>query len=613
LNQESRKQKIHSVESSNEDLSSNRVRQFSIETSAVGKNAMAKNVAELLLETLALAGVERIYGLCGDSLNGITDSIRRQKKIQWVHLRHEETAAFAAGAEAHLTGKLAVCAGSCGPGNLHLINGLYDCHRSRVPVLAIAAQIPSQEIGSGYFQETRPEHLFAQCSHYCELVSHPEQMPRVLEIAMQTAISRRGVAVVAIPGDIALLTATVASPRLHFAPPKPTVRPSDEEIETLAKLLNDSKKITILGGAGCAGAHAELVALAGKLNAPIVHAMRGKEFIEYDNPFDVGMTGLLGFSSGYHAMMNCDLLFMIGTDFPYQQFFPKDAQVVQIDVRGEQLGRRTKVDYGYVGDTQATLKALLPKLKQNSYDKHLKSSLEHYKKARKDLDELAAPGSGKNPVHPQYVVKVLDELAEKDAIFSCDVGTPTVWAARYLTMNGKRRLLGSFNHGSMANALPQAIGAQASHSGRQVITLSGDGGLAMLMGDLLSLRQLATPVKVIVFKNNSLAFVELEMKAAGIVDFGTDLQNPNFAKMAEAVGLLGLTAETPDQVRPMIAQALKHKGPALVEVLVSRQELSMPPTITLEQMKGFSLFALKAVLSGRGDEIVDLAKVNLFR
>ena len=574
---------------------------------------MAKNVAELLLETLALAGVERIYGLCGDSLNGITDSIRRQKKIQWVHLRHEETAAFAAGAEAHLTGKLAVCAGSCGPGNLHLINGLYDCHRSRVPVLAIAAQIPSQEIGSGYFQETRPEHLFAQCSHYCELVSHPEQMPRVLEIAMQTAISRRGVAVVAIPGDIALLTATVASPRLHFAPPKPTVRPSDEEIETLAKLLNDSKKITILGGAGCAGAHAELVALAGKLNAPIVHAMRGKEFIEYDNPFDVGMTGLLGFSSGYHAMMNCDLLFMIGTDFPYQQFFPKDAQVVQIDVRGEQLGRRTKVDYGYVGDTQATLKALLPKLKQNSYDKHLKSSLEHYKKARKDLDELAAPGSGKNPVHPQYVVKVLDELAEKDAIFSCDVGTPTVWAARYLTMNGKRRLLGSFNHGSMANALPQAIGAQASHSGRQVITLSGDGGLAMLMGDLLSLRQLATPVKVIVFKNNSLAFVELEMKAAGIVDFGTDLQNPNFAKMAEAVGLLGLTAETPDQVRPMIAQALKHKGPALVEVLVSRQELSMPPTITLEQMKGFSLFALKAVLSGRGDEIVDLAKVNLFR
>jgi pyruvate dehydrogenase (quinone) len=574
---------------------------------------MAKKVAELLVETLAGAGVERIYGLCGDSLNGITDAIRTQKQIQWIHVRHEETAAFAAGAEAHLTGKLAVCAGSCGPGNLHLINGLYDCHRSRVPVLAIAAQIPSQEIGSGYFQETHPEHLFAECSHYCEPVSNPEQMPRVLEIAIQTAISRRGVSVVTIPGDIALQTATTTLPRLHFPPPKPTVRPSDEEIEALAKLLNQSKKITILGGAGCAGAHAELIALAGKLNSPIVHAMRGKEFIEYDNPFDVGMTGLLGFSSGYHAMMNCELLLMIATDFPYQQFFPKDAKIVQIDVRGEQLGRRTKVDYGYVGDTQATLRALLPKLKQNNHDKHLRNSLEHYRKARKDLDDLATAKAGGKLIHPQYVVRMLDELAADDAIFSCDVGTPTVWAARYLTMNGRRRLMGSFNHGSMANALPQAIGAQSSHPGRQVVTLSGDGGLAMLMGDLLSLRQLDTPIKIVVFKNNSLAFVELEMKAAGIVDFGTDLRNPNFAKMAESMGLLGLTAETPDQVRPMLAQALQHKGPALVEVLVSRQELSMPPTITLEQMKGFSLFALKAVLSGRGDEIVDLAKVNLFQ
>jgi pyruvate dehydrogenase (quinone) len=572
-----------------------------------------KSVADLLVETLAQAGIQRVYGVSGDSLNGITDSIRRQKHIQWIHVRHEETAAFAAGAEAHLTGKLAVCAGSCGPGNLHLINGLYDCHRNRVPVLAIAAQIPSNEIGSGYFQETHPEHLFAQCSHFCELVSHPEQMPRVLEIAIQTALSRGGVSVVTIPGDVALQAATVDSPRLHFPPPKPTVRPSDEEIDTLARVLSESKKITILGGAGCAGAHAELIALAGKLNAPIVHAMRGKEFIEYDNPFDVGMTGLLGFSSGYHAMMNCDLLLMIGTDFPYQQFFPKDAKIAQIDIRGEQLGRRSKVDYGFVGDTQATLRALLPKLKQKDDDTHLKASVEHYRKARKDLDELATPGSGGKPIHPQYVVRMLNELAAEDAIFSCDVGTPTVWAARYLTMNGKRRLLGSFNHGSMANALPQAIGAQASHPGRQVVTLSGDGGLAMLMGDLLSLRQLETPVKIVVFKNNALAFVELEMKAAGIVDYGTDLENPNFAKMAEAAGLLGLTAETRDQVRPMIAQALKHEGPALIEVPVSRQELSMPPTITIEQMKNFSLFALKAVLSGRGDEIVDLAEVNLFR
>jgi pyruvate dehydrogenase (quinone) len=573
----------------------------------------AKSVSDLLVQTLAAAGVERIYGVSGDSLNGITDSIRRQKQIQWIHMRHEEAAAFAAGAEAHLTGKLAVCAGSCGPGNLHLINGLYDCHRSRVPVLAIAAQIPSNEIGSSYFQETHPEHVFAQCSHYCELISRPEHMPRILEIAIQTATSRRGVSVVSIPGDVALLNSVEDGPRLHFLPPKPSICPSGEEIETLANLLNGSRNITILAGAGCAGAHTELTQLAAKLNAPIVHAMRGKEFIQYDNPYDVGMTGLLGFSSGYRAMMTCDLLLMIGTDFPYQQFFPKDATIVQIDIRGEQLGRRTKVDYGFVGDTKTTLLSLLPKLRQNKHEKHLKASLEDYQKARKGLNELATDGSGKKPIHPQYVVRLLDELAADDAIFSCDVGTPTIWAARYLTMNGKRRLLGSFNHGSMANALPQAIGAQVSHPGRQVVSLSGDGGLAMLLGDLLSLRQLRAPVKIIVFKNESLAFVELEMKSAGLVDFGTDLQNPNFAKLAEAAGLLGLTAETPDQVRPMILQALEHDGPALIEVPVSRQELSMPPTITYEQAKGFGLFALKAVLSGHGDEIVDLAKINLLR
>ena len=572
-----------------------------------------KNVAELLVDVLAESGVRQIYGVSGDSLNGITDAMRRREQPRWIHVRHEETAAFAAGAEAHLTGQLAVCAGSCGPGNLHLINGLYDCHRSRVPVLAIAAQIPSPEIGSGYFQETHPEHLFAQCSHYCELVSQPEQMPRVLEIAMQTALSRRGVSVIALPGDVALRDAVEQQPRLRFSEPKPKVCPSDDEITMLAQVLNQSKKITIFGGAGCAGAHAELIEVARMLNAPIVHAMRGKEFIEYDNPFDVGMTGLLGFSSGYHAMMNCEVLLMIGTDFPYQQFFPKDATIIQIDLRGEQLGRRTKLDYGFIGDTKTTLQELLPKLEQNKNDEHLKASLEHYQKARKGLDELASGDGNRKPIHPQYVVRVLDELAAKDAIFSCDVGTPTIWAARYLTMNGQRRLMGSFNHGSMANALPQAMGAQVSYPGRQVVSLSGDGGLAMLMGDLLSLRQLGLPVKIIVFKNDSLAFVELEMKAAGILDFGTDLHNPDFAKMAEAAGLLGLTADTPDQVRPMLTQALQHNGPALIEVAVSRQELSMPPTITLEQMKGFSLFMLKAVLSGRGDESIDLAKVNLFR
>jgi pyruvate dehydrogenase (quinone) len=572
-----------------------------------------KRVADVLVDTIIAAGVKRVYGLVGDSLNGVTDSIRPRKDLQWVPVRHEETAAFAAGAEAHLTGQLSVCAGSCGPGNLHLINGLYDCHRSRVPVLAIAAQIPSEEIGSGYFQETHPEHLFAQCSHYCELISQPEQMPRVLEIAMQTAIARRGVSVVALPGDIALRGAVEEEPRLHFPPPKPTVCPADDEIEALAKVLNDSEKITILAGAGCAGAHAELIALGGKLNAPIVHALRGKEFIEYDNPFDVGMTGLLGFSSGYFAMMNCNTLLMIGTDFPYQQFFPKHATVIQIDIRGEQLGRRTKLDYGLVGDTKVTLQALLPKLKQNADAKHLKLSLEHYRKARKALDELATEGSERKGSHPQFVARRISELAQEDAIFTCDVGTPTIWASRYLRMNGKRRLLGSFVHGSMASALPQAIGAQLATQDRQVITMSGDGGVSMLMGDLLTLRQLNLPVKVVVFRNDSLAFVELEMKAGGLLDFGVELRNPDFAALAESAGLLGLKAETAQDVRPMLQQAFKHDGPALVEVLVHRQELSMPPTITLEQATGFGLFMLKAVLSGRGDEIVDLAKVNLFR
>jgi len=572
-----------------------------------------KTVAHLLVDVLAEAGVRRIYGVSGDSLNGVTDSIRATGLIDWVHMRNEEVAAFAAGAEAHLTGRLAVCAGSCGPGNLHLINGLYDCHRNRVPVLAIAAQIPSAEMGSGYFQETHPEHLFQQCSHYCELVSQSEQMPRVLEIAIQTAISRRGVAVVIIPGDVALREAVVTKPQLRFSSPNSKVCPSDDELDAVAAVVNKSTKTTILGGAGCAGAHDELIELAGKLKAPIVHAMRGKEFIEYDNPFDVGMTGLLGFSSGYYAMETSDVLLMVGTDFPYRQFYPEGATVVQIDVRGEQIGRRTKVDYALIGDAKTTISALLPRLVENQNDAHLKRSVEHYRKARAQLDELTMEGGAKKPTHPQYVTRIIDELASKDAIFSCDVGTPTIWAARYLRMTGKRRLLGSFNHGSMANALPQAIGAQVSHPGRQVISLSGDGGLAMLMGDLLTLRQLRAPVKVIVFRNDALAFVELEMKSAGFLEFGTDLNNPSFAKMAEAAGLLGLTAETPDQVRPMIEQALRHDGPALVEAVVSRQELSIPPTITAAEAKGFTLFLLKAVLSGRGDEIVDLAKVNLFR
>ena len=575
---------------------------------------MAKRtVAEQLVETLAATGVSRIYGLAGDSLNGVTDSIRKHANMRWIHVRHEETAAFAAGADAHLTGQLAVCAGSCGPGNLHLINGLYDCHRSRVPVLALAAHIPSQEIGSGYFQETRPEHLFKECSHYCETVTEPQQLQRTLEIAIQTAISKRGVSVIVLPGTVALKEAVGQGLYRRFPEPKPHISPADGELDVLADLLNESSKVTILGGAGCAGAHAELIDLASKLKAPIVHALRGKEFIEYDNPYDVGMTGLLGFSSGYYAMMNCDTLLMLGTDFPYQQFFPEKAKIVQIDIRGEQIARRTKVDLGLVGDVKTTLTELLPKIDAKPEGEHLEACLSHYKKARKGLDDLATGEPGRKPIHPQYVARVLDEVAAVDAIFACDVGTPTIWAARYLSMNGQRRLLGSFTHGSMASALPQAIGAQAAFPARQVVTLSGDGGLAMLMGDLLTLKQLRLPVKLVVFNNGSLGFVELEMKAAGFLDFATDLENPNFAKMAEAAGIRGFKVETPEQLRPALTEALAYDGPALIDVLVNRQELSMPPTLQLEQMIGFSLYMVKAVLSGRGDEVLDLTKSNLFR
>jgi pyruvate dehydrogenase (quinone) len=574
---------------------------------------MAKKVAEVFVDTLLQAGVSRVYGVVGDSLNGLTNTIRQRKEIDWLHVRNEEAGAFAAGAEAHLTGKIAVCAGSCGPGNMHLINGLYDCHRSRVPVLAIAAQVPSQEIGSGYFQETHPEHLFKDCSYYCELVSQAEQMPRVLGIAMRTAIAKRGVAVVVIPGDVLARECSAAALALGIHDSASVVRPSDNELRQAAEILNRAQKVTILGGAGCEGAHDELVALAGRLKAPIVHALRGKEFIEYDNPYDVGMTGLLGFSSGYHAMMNCDVLLMLGTDFPYPQFFPKKAKIIQVDLRGEQIGRRTPVDLGLIGSVKDTLDALSPMLNDKADRAYLDVCLGHYKEARKGLDELATGEPGRTPIHPQYVAKVIDELATEDAVFTCDVGTPTVWAARYLHMNGKRRLLGSFTHGSMANALPQAIGAQASYPGRQVISLSGDGGVAMLLGEVLTLRQLNLSVKLVVFNNSSLGFVELEMKAAGLVDYGTDLVNPNFAQLAESAGILGVRVEKPEDLRAAVSRAFEHDGPALIEVLVNRQELSMPPTITVEQALGFSLYMVRAVFSGRGDEVIDLAKTNLFR
>jgi pyruvate dehydrogenase (quinone) len=565
-----------------------------------------------LIDTLVESGVKRIYGITGDSLNALADATHRNRHLQWVHVRHEEVAAFAAGAEAHLTQQLAVCAGSSGPGNLHLINGLYDCQRSRVPVLAIAAQIPSTELGTGYFQETHPEHIFEECSHYRALVSDPDQLPRVLKVAVETALSKRGVSVVILPGDIAWKKVDAPVERLPISPAASHVRPSDAQIIELAQTLNASSNITILAGAGCAGAHEELVALAAQLQAPIVHAMRGKEFIEYENPYDVGMTGLLGFASGYYAMKNADVLLMLGTDFPYVQFYP-EATTIQIDERQEQLGRRTRVHLGLVGDVKQTLKLVQPLLESKASDLHLKRALRHYADTRRELDDLAQPGSDERSIHPQYLARSLSELAEPDAIFTCDVGTPTIWAARYLKMNGKRRLLGSFTHGSMANALPQAIGAQLTHPDRQVISLSGDGGLAMLLGDLATLKQYQLPIKVIVFNNQALAFVELEMMAAGLIQNNTELENPDFAALARSIGIAGFRVEHPDELAPVLEASLRTPEPALIDVHVRRFELSMPPHITLDQVKGFGLFAMKAVLSGKTSELIDLARTNLWR
>jgi pyruvate dehydrogenase (quinone) len=571
---------------------------------------MPRTIADLMAETLNVAGVKRIYGVVGDSLNGFTDSLRRQKKIDWVHMRHEEAAAFAAGAEAHLTGELAVCAGSCGPGNLHLINGLFDCHRSRVPVLAIAAHIPSAEIGGSYFQATHPEQLFAECAHYVELVSNVDQMPRILEKAIRIAVARRGVSVVVVPGDVALL-ATDAKVAGWLAPRPPVVRPSDADIDSLAALLNDGERITLMCGAGCAGAHARIIELAGKLNAPIVHSLRGKEHVEYDNPFDVGMTGLIGFASGYAAMKECDTLLLLGTDFPYRQFYPEGARIAQVDIRAESLGNRCHLALGVVGDVGATVAALLPKLRNKTDRTFLDAALAHYRKARGALDELAEGRAGGNVIHPQYLSRLVSEIADDDAIFTCDVGTPTVWAARYIKMNGKRRLIGSFNHGSMANAMLQTIGAQATYPARQVISMSGDGGFSMMMGDFISLSQLGLPVKVIVLNNGTLGFVEMEMKASGFVDTDTQLKNPNFAAMAEAMGIHGVRVEDPRKLEGALSEALAHKGPALVDVVSARQELAMPPAATLDQAFHFSLFMARAVMDGRAKELIDLARTNL--
>lgn len=577
---------------------------------------MKKTISDSIIEALLNAGITRVYGIVGDSLNAVLDSIRRSGKIEWISVRHEEVAAFAAGADAEMKGSIAVCAGSSGPGNMHLINGLYDCHRNRVPVLAIAAQIPSDEVGSDYFQETDPKFLFQECSHYCEVINSSKQMPRIVTMALQTAIAEDGVSVLVLPGDVAELEDDNKMPEQVLYPSNPVTIPSAEELEALASYLNNEKngkRITLLCGKGCAGAHKSLMELSGKLQSPMVVALGGKEYLEYDNPYYAGLNGLIGYASGYEAMMNCDILLMLGTDFPYRQFYPKDAVVLQVDIEAKHLGRRTNLTYGVCGDVKQTVESLMPLLDEGRDSAHLKKSIEKYDGVREDLNELAVDENGRKPIHPQYLTKLVSDLASDDAVFTSDVGTPIVWAARYLQMNGQRRLLGSFNHGTMANALPQAIGAQVSSPERQVISLSGDGGLSMLMGDLITLRQHNLPVNVVVYNNSSLGFVELEMKAAGYLETGTGLDNVNFAALAESLGIKGIRVEDPADLESAVSEALNHEGPVVLDVIVNRQELSLPPKITFDQAHGFSLWMMKAVLNGKGNELIDLAKSNLFR
>ncbi|MFB7245783.1 ubiquinone-dependent pyruvate dehydrogenase [Streptomyces populi] len=574
---------------------------------------MAKqNVAEQFVDILVRAGVERLYGVVGDSLNPVVDAIRRNAAIDWIQVRHEETAAFAAGAEAQVTGRLAACAGSCGPGNLHLINGLYDAHRSMAPVLALASQIPSGEIGLGYFQETHPDQLFRECSHYSELISSPRQMPRLLQTAIQHAVGRSGVSVVSLPGDIASEPAPDKTVETALVTSRPTVRPGDAEIEKLVAMIDEAEKVTLFCGSGTAGAHAEVMEFAEKIKSPIGHALRGKEWIQYDNPFDVGMSGLLGYGAAYEATHECDLLVLLGTDFPYNAFLPDDVKIVQVDVRPENLGRRSKLDLAVWGDVRETLRCLTPRVRPKGNRRFLDKMLKKHADALEGVVKAYTRKVDRHvPIHPEYVASVLDELADQDAVFTVDTGMCNVWAARYISPNGSRRVIGSFSHGSMANALPMAIGAQFTDRERQVVSMSGDGGFSMLMGDFLTLVQYDLPVKVVLFDNSSLGMVELEMLVAGLPSYGTTNKNPDFAAVARACGAFGIRVEKPKHLAGALKDAFRHKGPALVDIVTDPNALSIPPKISADMVTGFALSASKIVLDGGVGRMVQMARSNL--
>ena len=573
------------------------------------------NVAEQLVSQLIDAGVHRVYGIVGDSLNPVVDAIRKSggsKKggIDWVHVRHEEAAAFAAAAEAQLTGKLAVCAGSCGPGNLHLINGLYDAQRSAAPVLAIASHIPSVQIGQMYFQETHPDRLFNECSVYNEMISSAEQAPRVVNAAIRHAVELSGVSVITLPGDVSDLKATSPSPK-YVPSRRPVLSPNEEDVRQLADVLNHAKKVAIFAGAGVEGAHDEVIELADALKAPIGHTLRGKDFIQYDNPFDVGMTGLLGYGAAAEGMNDADVLIMLGTDFPYDQFLP-DTFTVQVENHPEKLGRRTSVSLPIHSDVKPLITALLPLLDRDRSDAFLKAKVKkHSKIMHSPVGAYTRNAEHMKPIHPEYAAHILNEVASKDAIFTADTGMCNVWTARYIDPLGTRRLIGSFLHGSMANALPHAIGAQVAFPNRQVISVSGDGGLSMLLGELVTARMYNLPIKVVVFNNSTLGMVKLEMLVNGLPDYGTDVHDVNYAEVASAIGFHGERVTEPSRLRGALQEAFAYNGPALIEVMTDPNALSLPPEIRSGQVIGFATAMSKIVLNRGAGEAVAMATSNM--
>ena len=575
--------------------------------------ARATTFSQLLVSQLRDMGVQRIYGVVGDSLNSVVDAVRVTDGIEWVHVRNEEAAAFAAGAEARLTGKLAVCAGSCGPGNTHLIQGLFDAHRDNAPVLAIASHIPSPKIGTGFFQETHPEILFRECSHFCEMVNSGDHGATLLHIAAQTAIAKQGVSVLVLPGDVADEEVSGSRTR-DLATELGSVQPAAGPVGRLAELVDAADKVTLFVGAGVKGARDEVLELAGALKAPIGHAFGGKEIIQYDNPFDVGMSGLLGYGACYDAMHEADLVILLGTDFPYSEFLPSSSGVklVQVDADASRLGRRAPVDLAVHGDVALTIQALLPLISAKKSNRFLSKMLKQHHKALTGVVAAYTKNVEKmKPIHPEYVAAVLDELADEDAVFTVDTGMCNVWGARYITPNGKRRLFGSWHHGTMANALPQAMGASAAFPDRQVISMSGDGGLGMLMGELLTVKLHALNTKIVVFNNSSLGMVKLEMLVEGVPDFETDHEQVDFAAIAQGVGIPSVRITDPKRLKKELAAALASPGPMLIDVVTDPDALSMPPKITPQQIRGFATASTKVVLGGGVGRMVDMAASNL--